>query len=122
MSALIAPYVQAGAIKQDDIQAFGNKPEVSIISIGGNCLYVLNQRPHPNATRVFVNWILKKDVQSALAKAIEQDSRRQDIAPASAPDAAPIKGAKYSVPQREEAFSQLLADAKFVDEIRKAAK
>jgi ABC-type Fe3+ transport system substrate-binding protein len=122
VSSLIAPYVQAGAIKQSDIQAFGNKPEVSIISIGGNCLYVLNQRPHPNATRVFVNWMLQKDVQLNLAKAIEQDSRRQDILPASAPDAAPIKGAKYSVPQREEAFGQLVTDAKFVDGLRKTAK
>ena len=121
VSALIAPYVQAGAIKASDIQGFGNKPEVSIISIGGNCLYVLNQRPHPNATRVFVNWILQKDVQMNLAKALEQDSRRQDVPLASPPDAAPIKGAKYSVPQREEAFAQLVADAKFVDGLRKQA-
>jgi iron(III) transport system substrate-binding protein len=120
--ALIAPYVQAGAIAPADIQPFGNKPEVSIISIGGNCLYVFNQRPHPNATRVFVNWILQKDVQYNLAKTIEQDSRRQDIPPTTAPDEAPIRGAKYSVPQREEAFSQLLTDAKFVDELRKTAK
>ena len=122
VGSLIAPYVQAGAIKQADIQAFGNKPEVSIISIGGNCLYVINQRPHPNATRVFVNWMLQKDVQLSLAKAIEQDSRRQDIPPVSPPDTAPIKGAKYSVPQREEAFAQLVADAKFVDGLRKTAK
>jgi iron(III) transport system substrate-binding protein len=121
VSALIAPYVQAGALKQSDIQAFGNKPEVSIISIGGNCLYVLNQRPHPNATRVFVNWMLQKDVQLALAKTLEQDSRRQDIPPVSPPDTAPIKGAKYSVPQREEAFAQLVADAKFVESLRKTA-
>jgi ABC-type Fe3+ transport system substrate-binding protein len=94
---------------------------VSIISIGGNCLYVLNQRPHPNATRVFVNWMLQKDVQLALAKTLEQDSRRQDIPPVSPPDTAPIKGAKYSVPQREEAFAQLVADAKFVESLRKTA-
>ena len=122
VSALIAPYVQAGAIKAEDIQAFGNKPEVSIISIAGNCLYVFNQRPHPNATRVFVNWILQKDVQDNLAKAIQQDSRRQDVPPTEPADQAPIKGAKYSVPQREEAFSQLVADAKFIDELRKPAK
>jgi hypothetical protein len=61
-------------------------------------------------------------VQMNLAKAIEQDSRRQDIPAASAPDAAPIKGAKYSVPQREEAFGQLVADAKFVDGLRKPAQ
>jgi ABC-type Fe3+ transport system substrate-binding protein len=120
--SLIGPYVQAGAIGPTDIQPFGNKPEVSIISIGGNCLFVLNRRPHPNATRVFVNWILQKDVQLNLAKAIEQSSRRQDIAPTMSPDETPIKGAKYSVPQREEAFPQLLTDAKFVDELRKAAK
>ena len=122
MNALIAPYVQAGAIAQADIQPFGNKPEVSIVSIAGNNLYVLNKRPHPNATRVFINWLLGKDVQYALAKAIDQDSRRTDILSIAGPDAARIKGAKYSVPQREEAFSQLLADAKFVDELRKTAR
>src|SRR5262249_26772207 len=51
-----------------------------------------------------------------------QNSRRQDVASVAPPDEAPIKGAKYAVPQREEAFARLLADAKLVDELRKSAK
>ena len=39
--------------------------------------------------------------------------------PTEPPDQALIKGAKYSVPQREEAFSQLVADASSSTGLRK---
>ena len=50
---------------------------------GGAGLYVYNKRPHPNATRVFVNWILSKDIQLGLAKATLQDLRGARICPPS---------------------------------------
>lgn len=33
---------------------------------------MFNKRPHPAATRVFVNWLLSKDVQNDLAKVLEE--------------------------------------------------
>jgi iron(III) transport system substrate-binding protein len=120
--SLIAPYLQAGAASQVDIRGFGNKPESNLISIGGNCLYVFNNRPHPNATRVFVNWMLQKDVQYALAKALDMTSRRQDVPPTAPPDEIPIKGAKYLAPQAEENFSALTQGSKFIEDLRKSMR
>ena len=120
--SLIAPYLQAGAATNVEIRGFGNKPDVNVVSIGGNCLYVFNRRPHPNATRVFVNWMLQKDVQYELAKALDMTSRRQDV-PSTAPvDETPIKGAKYITPQREDVFPELVAGSKFIEELRKAER
>ena len=54
-------------------------------STGALC--VLSKNPHPAATKVFVNWILSKDVQMHLMKAVELNSRRKDV-PVMAPDMA----------------------------------
>jgi ABC-type Fe3+ transport system substrate-binding protein len=120
--SLIAPYLQAGAGTNVEIRLFGNKPEVSYVSIGGNCLYVFKNRPHPNAARVFVNWMLTKQVQSDLAKALDMNSRREDVPPAMLPEETRIRGAKYITPQREESFQQLVAAGKQVDELRKSMR
>ena len=120
--SLMAPYVQAGAIAKDDIRSFGNSPQVTEESIGGNCLFVVKNRPHPNAARVFVNWMLTKQVQYDLAKALDMASRRQDIQQTAAPDQVPIRGAKYIMPQREESFPELIADGKMIDDLRKSAR
>lgn len=121
ITSLIAPYVQAGAIGANDIRSFGNSPEVAYESIGGNCLYVLKQRPHPNAARVFVNWMLTKQVQSELAKVLDMASRRQDVQSSVDTDEMPVRGAKYITPQREESFAELTAVGAMVGELRKSA-
>ena len=43
-----------------------------------------DRRPHPNATKVFVNWLLTQHAQTELAKLIELNSRRVDVPPAKA--------------------------------------
>lgn len=121
VTSLIVPYVQAGAIGATDIRGFGNSPGVAYESIGGNCLYVLKQRPHPNAARVFVNWMLTKQVQYELAKVLDMASRRQDVPPTADADELPIRGAKYITPQREEAFADLVAVGSMVETLRKSA-
>ena len=100
VKGLIAPYLQAGI--KADIRSFGNRPEVNIASIGGSNLYVFNRRPHPNATRVFINWILSKDVQAQLAKLLDQDTRRTDVPRAADADETPAPGVTYMSTQREE--------------------
>lgn len=122
VTSLIAPYVQAGAIASDDIRSFGNSPAVAYESIGGNCLYLIDRRPHPNAARVFVNWMLTKKVQYELAKVLDMASRRQDIPPTVAVDELPIRGAQYITPQREESFADLIAVGKVVEGLRKSAR
>jgi iron(III) transport system substrate-binding protein len=38
--------------------------------------------PHPNAAKLFMDWILSKDGQEAMVKVVGADSARSDIAPA----------------------------------------
>ncbi len=118
--SLIAPYAQAGI--KTDIRAFGRSPEVNINALGGSFLSVFNRRPHPNATRVFVNWLLSKDVQTGLAKALDQGSRRRDVPPTAEPDSIPIPGATYMTPQREENIPKINEAAKYIADLRKNMK
>jgi ABC-type Fe3+ transport system substrate-binding protein len=59
-----------------------------------------SKMPHPNATKVFVNWILTKDVQAKLMVATKLNSRRTDVPPG-APDRVLRPGIKYLNPQSE---------------------
>jgi ABC-type Fe3+ transport system substrate-binding protein len=83
---------------------------------------VFNKRPHPAATKVFVNWILSKDVQYGLARVMLQDSRRMDLPSVSEPDRVPIRGAKYLETQREEYMDDVQAASRWVAEVRKSTR
>jgi iron(III) transport system substrate-binding protein len=56
-------------------------------SHGVGAISLLAKRPHPNAARVFINWLLTKDAQTGLMKAVKLNSRRKDV-PLGDPDAA----------------------------------
>jgi ABC-type Fe3+ transport system substrate-binding protein len=116
--ALLGPYRAAGL--DPDIRAFGNTPDVNEMSIGGAALYVFNRRPNPNATKVFVNWVLSEDIQAAFSKVMLQESRRADVDAVSSPDRMPIKGAKYLETQREEHVRDVEEAAKFVRALRRS--
>lgn len=47
--------------------------------VGG--LQMPTKAPHANAAKVFINWILSKDVQAHLVKGVELNSRRKDVPP-----------------------------------------
>jgi len=118
---LLGPYLQAG-VKVDDLRTFGNTPETGVQSISGAGVYVFNRRPHPNAARVFINWLLTKGVQYGFAVATQQASRRTDVPHAGDPDAKPIPGAKYITPQGEEnqeAQDKVLALISVIEKSRK---
>ena len=46
---------------------------------GSGNLAVMKNTAHPNAAKVFVNWLLSKDGQSAVTKALGQPTRRLDV-------------------------------------------
>jgi iron(III) transport system substrate-binding protein len=100
VTGLLGQYEKAGV--KLDIRAMGNTPELNDMSIGGSTLYVFNKRPHPNAARLFVNWVLSKDVQYELAKAMIQNSRRKDVPSVTLPGETAVPGATYLENQREE--------------------
>ena len=66
----------------DDFDTNGWK-EGSSFSAGGGSISYLNQAPHPNAAKVFLNWFLSRKGQIALQKLGDPDdaanSRRIDI-------------------------------------------
>ena len=118
--SLMAPYTKAGV--KTDMRTMGNTPDVSLMTAGGSTVYVFNRRPHPNATRVFVNWLLGRDVQRELAKAMDQNTRREDVTPSTPPDTIPVKGAIYITPQRENMVDYMKETTRLINTWRKDAR
>jgi iron(III) transport system substrate-binding protein len=74
--------------------------EGSSFSSGGGSLSMLNQAPHPNAAKVFINWFLSRKGQISLQKLGDPDdppnSRRIDIPKDDVPMEARLQpGVKY---------------------------
>lgn len=70
----ITRYVESGApIGELDLK------EGQFLSVDGSGLQVMNRRPHPNATKVFVNWLLSKEGQIHMQKEMSYQSARIDI-------------------------------------------
>lgn len=56
-----------------------NEPQGVAPSNGG--IWLFNRAPHPNAAKVFINWILSKEGGEAWSQAAKENSRRADVAP-----------------------------------------
>jgi ABC-type Fe3+ transport system substrate-binding protein len=70
--------------------------EGDIMGGGSCCMAVMNRAPHPNATKLFVNWVLSREGQSAWQKYTEVNSLRMDIPKGDLPpDDVPQKGVNY---------------------------
>jgi iron(III) transport system substrate-binding protein len=70
--------------------------EGDIMGGGSCCLAVVSKAPHPNATKLFVNWVLSKEGQAAWQKHTEVNSLRVDISKSDLPpDDVPQKGVNY---------------------------
>ena len=68
----------------------------SIVSGGFGALCLMNKAPHPNAAKLFVNWLASKEGQTLFSKALVFLSLRTDVSNAWAPDyIIPKKGVKY---------------------------
>jgi iron(III) transport system substrate-binding protein len=46
---------------------------------GGEVVGLYNKAPHPNAAKLFINWILSKDGQIAWSRSIGDNSARKDV-------------------------------------------
>jgi ABC-type Fe3+ transport system substrate-binding protein len=102
-----------------DIRALGNTPEMGAYSnTGGSNTIILKDRPHPNATRVFLNWYMSRAVSAELAKVTGEDSSRLDIPEQVDPSERRVPGVVYSEPQREERHPELRAAQELIKEAR----
>ena len=109
----LQPYIEAGI--KIDARPFGNGPDTAFRGTGGATLGVFNKRPHPNAARVFVNWIMTKRIAAAMAQATGFDSRRADVVSLD-PESAAIPGVRYIEAQRED---QQVVARKWMAELRR---
>ncbi|HEY7066346.1 MAG TPA: extracellular solute-binding protein [Chloroflexota bacterium] len=73
------------------------------LSAGPGSLMLLNSRPHPNAGKVFANWLLTRDGQTAFESAVVMASRRVDV-PTDyiPPELVPKPGVRYVDSSPEE--------------------
>ena len=67
----------------------------------GLAMAAIKGGPHPNAAKLFINWILSKDGQSIAIKALGVTSVRKDV-PDFTPNQARIQPAQIFVPTEEE--------------------
>lgn len=93
LSSYSAEYQLAGApIAEVDVK------EGSYLSSGGGNLTLLKNTPHPNASIVFINWLLSREGQLSMQKSLRVHSARVDL-PTDMIDPAKVRkpGQKYFV-------------------------
>ena len=90
----------------------GQVSGLDIWSVGVCGIQVIEPRPHPAATAVFVNWLLTKDTQARIMSAVKLNSRRKDV-PVEDPTNA-IDWNRYQdyVSGQSEEYYQAMADFK----------
>jgi iron(III) transport system substrate-binding protein len=70
------------AIAQFQQQGLGkNVKDVLEDAMAGDGIFLFNKAPNPNASKVFVNWLLSKKTQTKLAETASLNSRRVDVKP-----------------------------------------
>ena len=69
------PFIKAGL----PVRSISNIKEGYYAGSGSGNLAILKGAAHPNASKVFVNWLLSKDGQTAVTKALGQPTRRYDV-------------------------------------------
>ena len=69
------PFIKAGL----PVKPIPNIQEGAHANNGSGVVTIVKNPPHPNATRVFVNWLLGKDGQELYGKAMHQGTRRLDV-------------------------------------------
>jgi ABC-type Fe3+ transport system substrate-binding protein len=70
-----AAFMKAGL----PIKAFPPFKEGTFVSVGNGGPVAIKNAPHPNAAKVFINWILSREGQQVYGKAFGQATRRLDV-------------------------------------------
>jgi iron(III) transport system substrate-binding protein len=79
--------------------------EGSYLTSGVASVGVVNQPPHPNATKVYLDYLLTSEAQLAFSKAIGYPSRRLDVPTDHLPDfVVPKPGVVYEQNYKEDAL------------------
>ena len=65
--------------------------ETEYLNAGSTMLWLVTKAPHPNAAKLFTNWVLTKEGSTIYSKNINYDSRRADV-PVVDQEGLPVKG------------------------------
>jgi len=85
------------------------------ISATFGSLMLMNKAPHPNAAKVFINWLLTKDGQLAWSKAMNAPSRRVDVPTDHLPPyVVPKTGVKYWISHMEKEVGRSAEEEKIL--------
>jgi ABC-type Fe3+ transport system substrate-binding protein len=93
--------VTAAVLKEFQDQGLGRNikplrvPDATNLSLGPSAWY-LSRAPHPNAARLFANWLLTREGQAAFARSTNQNSRRKDVSPGN-PSTVPDASINYKM-------------------------
>ena len=101
---LLATFQRQGLAKNLKLIHF---PEMATMSSSSSTIWLVNRAPHPNAAKVFVNWLLTKDAQLVWAKEIETNSRRLGVEPGNPPYSVP-PGARFMQIDAEENLPEVV--------------
>ena len=94
---LLVPFQKQGLGKN----VVGLEDKIEKLTIGFGILFLLEGAPHPNAARLYINWLLSQKTQSMLTKNIQHNSSRTDVPPVERP-VDPAKIGKYRNSDTEE--------------------
>ena len=90
----------------------------SYLTPGFGSVMVMNKSPHPNAGKVFLNWLLTKEGQTAFSKGMGYVSRRRDVPSDHVPSYwVPKEGVKYWPGYYEEDAKMSPEQIKFLKSI-----
>lgn len=90
---------------------------------GSGNLAIIKNHPHPNATKVFVNWLLSKEGQEVYTKSLSQPTRRWDVPTKWTADFGAIPAKDNLTLEQWNEVEQISASRKAVaSEARKSAK
>jgi iron(III) transport system substrate-binding protein len=99
-----------------DVQALATPPEQTAWTPGWGAIGVLHSPPHPNASKVFINWFLSQPAQAEWNHRGFVNSRRTDVAPglplSALTDEAFRKGVSFNTESQAEAALQATELAK----------
>ena len=72
------------------------------LSAGFGGIQLMNRIPHPNAAKVYINWLLRQQSQKRLTQALETNSRRVDVPPGDLESAVDPKRIEDYIPHQFE--------------------
>ncbi len=90
----LAPFRKAGF--KVDVQALGREPDRAFLGAGFYDILIFKNAPHPNASTVFLNWLMSRDVAQALISKTDVSARTDIEATSRSGRAAPLPGAHYA--------------------------